>query len=161
MSTRSNNIQFSPYLLDQRKFPDRDLKELATQNDLSYVEVARAVNSRTIGITPTNFSVATGEKWYISTGPTSQSSLRQVYSLTGAGNIAHGIDWTSVGFISPKSYGSYTDGTNWYGVMYGSSTAIAGQVSFYITSTNIVVLVDAGAPAVTSGYILLEWVSQI
>lgn len=159
--TPSNNVQISPYLIDQRKFPERDVGSLAGQMDRAYIDIAKSVNYRTIGITATEFPAQTGEKWYLQGGVNYQQTLRQLYSFTGAGNIAHGIDFNSVAFVSPRSYGTYTDGTNWYGVIYASSTGIASEVTFYVTATNIVVSVGGGAPAVTSGYILLEWVSQV
>lgn len=161
MTTPSNNIQISPFLQEQRKFPTNNLSDLAFQNDLAYVDIAQAVNYRTIGIYPPNFALATGEKWFINHGSSYQQSLRQIYSFSGAGNIAHGINWSEVSFISPKSQGTYTDGTNWYGVIYASSGGIANQVTFYVDNTNIVVLVDASAPSVSSGYIILEWISSI
>jgi hypothetical protein len=161
LTTPSNNIQFPPYLLEQWKFPTRDIKELAHEVDLAYISIASATNNRIIGITAENFSLTTGEKWFLMNGNTYQQSLRQVYTFTAAGSIPHNLNWNSVSFISPRSYGSYTDGTNWYGAIYSSSGGITDQVTFYVTSTDIVVAQDGGAPAITSGYILLEWVSQI
>ncbi len=161
MTTSSANIQISPYLLEQWKFPTRDIKELANEIDLAYINIASATNYRTIGITAENFSLSTGEKWFLASGNTYQQSLRQLFPFTAAGNIPHGLNWNSVALISPRSYGTYTDGTNWYGTIYSSSGGIANQVTFYVTNTNIVVAKDAAAPAISSGFILLEWVSQI
>lgn len=149
----------APYLRNQRQFPNDDLKELSNQVDHTYIDIAVKVNQRIIGNYPTNVLSETGEKWYFS-GPSSvQQSLRRVYLFTAAGNIPHQLNWADVSSISPRSYGTFTDGTNWYGCIYASSTAIAGQVTFYVTDTNIVVLSGAGAPSITSGYIVLEYVS--
>jgi len=41
-----------------------------------------------------------------------------------------------------------------------TSRAIAGQISFYVDPTNIVILAGVGAPTITSGLIILEWLSQ-
>ena len=162
MSVPTTSIQFSPFLQEQRKFPTEDIKALAFQNDLAYIETARSVNYRTIGIHVVDFPTATGEKFYLQGGGANiQQSLRQLFPFTGAGSIPHGINFDSVSFVSPRTYGTYTDGTDWFGAIYSTSVGIAGQVTFYVTSTNIVITVDAGAPAVTSGFILLEWVSQI
>lgn len=155
-----NFLQQSPYLREQRKFPYGDVRELANQSDHAYIDIAQKMNAREIGLYATGFQIVNGQGWYLNGGNLKQQALRQVYQFTVAGNIPHGLNWASVSFISPNSYGTYTDGTNWYGVIYASSTAIAGQVSFYVTPTNIVVLVDAGAPVPTSGIINLEWVSQ-
>lgn len=153
------NIQLSPYLREQRQFPDEDIKLLSKQVDQAYIDIAAKVNARTIGLFPVNVQAITGESWYFSGQPQRQQSLRQVYTFTATGNIAHGINFATVSMFTKPS-GSFTDGTNYYGAIYASSTAIAGQVSFYITPTNIVVLAGAGAPTIVSGIIILEWLSQ-
>jgi hypothetical protein len=150
----------APYLRVQRDFPSDDLQKLAVEVDKSYIDTAARVNDRIIGLYALNFQVVTGEQWYLTGQPTPQQTLRQIYTFTAVGSIPHGINFTTVTLVSPRSYGSYTDGTNWYGVIYASSVAIAGQVSFYVTPTNIVVQAGAGAPAITSGTIILEWLSQ-
>ena len=85
------------------------------------------------------------------------------YVSGGVAIPPHGITnfATDVSYISPHTYGSYTDGTNWYGAIYASNTAIAGQISFYISPTNIVILAGTAAPTPTKGVVLLEWISQI
>lgn len=154
----SNVVNQMPYLRTSRNFPEES-QPLSVEINRSYVDIAEKMNTRSIGIFPTNRPAVNGESWFIMNK--SQQAFRQVYTFTTTGNIAHNINWNSVSFISPRSYGSFTDGTNWYGVIYASSTAIAGQVSFYVTSTNIVVVAGAGAPSITNGYINLEWVSQV
>lgn len=156
----TNNLQGTPYLKAQWQFPYDDLRGLSHQNDISYIDIASKVNARTIGTFAVNFPLVTGERWFLNGAATPQQSLRQVYTFTGAGNIPHGINLSTISLFTNKCYGAYTDGTNWYGVIFSSSTGIAGQVTFYITPTNIVVTVDGAAPAVTSGTIVLEWVSQ-
>lgn len=157
----SSIIQQSPYLKVQRNFPTANSQALAIEVDRAYCDTAQKVNARSIGIYPSNRPVVTGDQWFLEGGQAKQQSLRQVYGFTGSGNIAHGISFTDVSFISPNSYGTFTNGTNWYGVPYSASTAIAGQVTFYVTPTNIVVVAGAGAPSITQGYISLEWVSQV
>jgi hypothetical protein len=66
---------------------------------------------------------------------------------------------TSAGQFT-KCSGSFTDGTNSYGLFYASSVAIVGQITFYVTATQIIFLVGAGAPTLTSGLIILEWLSE-
>jgi PPE-repeat protein len=154
----SNVVNQVPYLRTSRSFP-QEAQPLAVEVNRSYVDVAEKVNDRIIGVYPTNRSAVNGESWFITNRK--QQAFRQIYSFTATGNIAHGITWTSVSFISPNSYGTFTDGTNWYGVPYLGSTAVTAEVSFYVTSTNIVVVAGAGAPSITQGYINLEWVSQV
>jgi hypothetical protein len=157
MST--NVLNNSPYLRTTRNFP-QEAQPLAVEVNRSYLDIAEKVNDRIIGIYPTSRPIINGESWFVSKNR-KQQALRQVYPFTAAGNIPHGIAWASVSFISPNSYGTFTDGTNWYGAIYASSTAIAAQISFYVTSTNIVVLAGAAAPSIAQGYINLEWVSQV
>jgi hypothetical protein len=153
-------VQLSPYLRQQRDFPTDNLQKLGIELDRAYVDTALKVNARTIGIFPDNTPIVTGERWYISGQASRQQTLRQIYVFTDTGNIAHGINFAAVSQFTKPS-GSFTDGTNWYGAIYASSTAIAGQVSFYVTPTNIVVQAGAGAPSITSGTIILEWLSQV
>ena len=157
----SSNLLQSPFLRVQRHFPTDNPQALSIEVDRAYADTAQKVNARSIGIFGVNFPIVNGDTWFLAGSTQKQQALRQVYPFTAAGNIPHGISWTSVSFISPLSYGTFTDGTNWYGAIYASNTAIGGQVSFYVTPTNIVVLAGAGAPAITQGYINLEWVSQV
>ncbi len=159
MSVPFNQFHRQPYLKLQWMFPNDEAKALASQMDKAYIDIAIKVNNRIIGNYAVNFFSVTGERWYFSGSSTQQQSQRRVYEFSGAGNIAHGLIWSDVSSISPRSYGTYTDGTNWYGCIYATSVAIAGEVSFYVTPTNIVVLSGAGAPAITSGYIVLEYLS--
>jgi len=153
-------LQQSPYLLEQRQFPFEDMRELASQVDQTYIDIASKVNKRTIGTFAVNFPIITGNSWFLKGQPNKQQTLRQVYPFTSATPINHGINWNTVSLISPLSYGSYTDGTNWYGVVFGNNQALANQVSFYVTPTQIVIIQNGTAPAITQGYIVLEWVSQ-
>ncbi len=154
-----NLQQKSPFLRQQRSFPDDNMQALGVELDRSYIDIAQIVNDRIIGVfTVGNFSV-TGESWFLNGSSRKQQGLRRVYQFTGAGSIPHGITWSSVSMITHPT-GSYTNGTNWYGVIYSTNVGLAGQVTFYVTPTNIVVVADAAAPSIVSGIIILEWVSQ-
>lgn len=128
-----------------------------------YVDVAAAVNNRTISLFPTNRPALTGNTYYISSQTQQfqnrQQELRQVYSFSSTSSITHGIN-----VISPSQFtecfGSYTDGTSSYGLIFGTSTSIAGQISFYVNSTQIVFETGTGAPSLSSGIIVLSWLSQ-
>lgn len=146
-----------PYLKTSRLYSD-NIEKLRDEINISYVDITGSVNDRVIGLFPTTRPAINGEDWYLS-GQTRQQALRQVYTFTAAGNIAHGIDFNAISHFT-KCYGAFTDDTNWYGVVFGSSTAITGQVSFYITSTDIVVTADGAAPSITKGIIVIEWLSN-
>jgi hypothetical protein len=145
------------YLRTTREFPD-DPDKLVQEINKSYLDTANATNSRIIGIFPTNKAAITGEAWFL-TGNQKQQGFRQVYSFTTTASIPHGLSFTSLErFV--RNWGEFTDGTNWYGLISGSNVAIAGQISFYVDPTNIVFLVGAGAPTVTSGVVILEWITR-
>jgi len=153
----SNVVNQMPYLRTSRNFPEGE-QPLIVELNRSYVDIAQKVNERSIGIYPANVPAVTGEGWFFTNQK--QESFRQIYTFTGTGNIAHGIVVTSIYQFSPACKGVYTDGTNWYGILFGTSVAVAGLISFYITPTNIVFNVGAGAPSLSSGTIDLEWISN-
>ena len=88
-----------------------------------------------------------------------QQGFRQVYTFTSTASIAHGISVIDPNQFT-RCFGTYTDGTNSYGLIFGSNVAIAGQISFYLTATDIVFETGAGAPSVSRGRVTLEWISQ-
>lgn len=165
MTAGTNVINKMPYLRTTWDFPDEPTILAETLNR-SYIEIAGMVNNRIIGIYPTNRPAVGGESWYLTSRK--QQNLRQVYTFdrpAPIANIQHGIDTGSI-FQFTKCTGSFTDGTNWYGCLYASNVAIAGQVSFYITQNSapgvidgeIVILTGAGAPVIDTGTIVLEWI---
>ena len=153
----TNVINQVAYLRTSREYPEGS-KELVLELSKTYIDVASAVNTRTIGLYPTTRPAINGDSWYLS-GNVKQQGLRQVYQFTVAGNIAHGISNLIPSQIVDL-YGSWTDGTNAYGLIFGTNTSISGQVSAYVTPTNIVVVMDAGAPSIVSGTIVLSWISR-
>lgn len=146
-----------PFLKTSRLFPEEP-HQLVTEINKAYIDIANCVNARTIGSFSVNRPTVGGENWFI-TNNQRQQNFRQIYTFTATGNIAHGLNFSSIERFT-KPQGSFYDGTNYYGCIYASSTAIAGQVSFYITPTNIVVVSGGGAPTITSGTIVLEWISK-
>jgi len=153
----SNVVNQTAYLRTSREYPE-EVHQLSFEVNKSYVDIANAVNTRTIGIHPKNRPAITGEGFFITTNK--QETFRQIYPITSTTSIPHGIPNVMPGQFT-KCWGSYTDGTNSYGLFFASSVPIAGQITFYITSTQIVFLVGAGAPALTSGLITLEWLTRV
>lgn len=155
----ANVVNQAPFLRTTRNFPV-DSQALSVELNRSYLDIASKVNDRSIGIFPTSRPVITGDSYYLSNNQ-KQQSLRQIYPFVGPAPIAsipHGVTASMISSFS-RCYGWFTDGTNWYGAFFASNVAIAGQVTFYINSTNIVFLVGAGAPTISSGTIVLEWLS--
>lgn len=152
-------LQTTPYLREQRQFPAIDLKALATESDQAYIDVATAVNNRTIGLYAINFQIVTGEAWYFAGSSQKQQTLRQVYQFTSAGSILHGVNFSTVSAFT-RIYGTFFDGTNYYPLPYVDVVAITNQINIKITPTNIVITAGAGAPPIVSGLVILEWLSQ-
>lgn len=153
----ANIVNQVAYLRTTRDFPE-DPEKLTLELNKAYLDTANAVNSRIISIFPTNKSAVTGEQWFL-TGNQKQQGFRKVFNFTTTASIEHGINLSQIDrFV--RNWGEFTDGTNWYGLIHASNVAIAGQITFYVDPTNIVFLVGAGAPALTSGTIVLEYITR-
>lgn len=152
----SNVVNQVAYLRTTREFPE-EIVDLTIEVNRAYVDTANAVNARTIGLFPTNRSAITGESWYVFQNQ-KQQTLRQVYVFTSTATINHGIQ--NLLITQPtRCFGSYTDNINAYGLVWGTSTATPGLITFYVTPTQIIFVLGAGAPALSSGRIVLEWLS--
>jgi len=152
-----NIINQMPFLRTSREFPT-DLGLLCDQMQKAYVDTANCVNQRIIGLFPTLRPAITGQSFFLANNIRRQL-LVQVYEFTTTASIPHNITDVEAGqFI--RCEGSYTNGTNTFGLFFASSVAIAGQITFYVTSTQIVFLVGAGAPALTKGKIILQWLAE-
>jgi len=146
----------SPYLRTSRDFPP-DEQALRMELNKMYIDVANSVNARTVGLFPTNRPAVTGEEFFLTTQK--QQTLRQVYQFTSTASINHGVMVTSPNQFT-SCYGSYTDGMNSYGLIFGSPTSVPGQIFFYLTSTQIVFSVGVGSPSLSSGRIILQWLAN-
>jgi len=153
-----NIVNQAPYLRTSRDFPE-EAHQLSVELTRSYIDIAARVNDRIIGIFPTNRPAVTGESWYTA-GQQRSQTLRQVYLVTGAGSIVHGINTSNIGGFT-RIYGTFTNGTNWYPLPYVDVTAANNQVNIVVTATNIVITVGGGSPpSVVSGFVVLEWLSN-
>jgi hypothetical protein len=164
-----NIVNTVPYIKTSRDFPN-DADNLSQELDKSYIEIAQAVNLRIIGLFSVNRPAITGESWFLN--KPRQQTLRQVYivpaGITTGSTIDLGFKIDQIYEFSPKCYGSYTDGTDSYGLIFASNTPITGQISFYLhvnaastVSDQIVFVVDGAAPAITSGLVIIEWISDV
>lgn len=152
-------LQQTPYLQKQRNFPQDSVQNLSGQMDLAYIDIAAKINDRIVGQFASGFDMITGEKWFLNGEPTPQQTLRQVYPITGAGSYPHGINVSQISAFT-RIWGTATDGTSWYPLPYVDSTAANNQIDIVVTATDIVVTAGGGAPpAITSGYIILEWLA--
>ena len=161
MSSITNQV---PYLRTSRSF-SLDANRLSQELSLSYIDTANAVNVRTIGIFSFKSPVITGNTYFLTSNK--QQSLRQIYTFTSTSDIDLGFKITSI-YQFIDMYGTFTDSTSAFGMIAGSSVAIAGQLSFYVdvnagstTSDVIKIVSGAGVPALTNGTIILEWIANV
>lgn len=158
-----NAINQAPFVKTSRLFPE-DMPSLIQELTVSYTESSSALNDRIIGLYPSNRPAVTGQSYYITTQK--KQGLRQIYTFQNTNDIPIGFKLSSI-FTVPHAYGSYKSGTFINGLIFGTNGFIANQISFYLavdgTSTQsdlIKFRVDAGAPALNSGIIILEWISN-
>jgi hypothetical protein len=165
-NTPTSQIQQAPYLRVQRQFPDDDLKDLSSQMDQTYIDIAIKVNKRIIGTFAVNFQIITGESWFLTGQPNRQQTLRQVYPITAAGKYPIGFSVASINGFT-RIYGTFTDGTFWYPLPWVSVVSATNQISMYIQPAAggnpdfLIVQSGAGAPPIVSGWIVLEWLSNV
>jgi hypothetical protein len=161
-SLNTSVINKAPYLRTSREFPE-EIKDLTQEISKTYIEIAGAVNNRVIGIYPSNRPAITGKVYYLTPGRTNKS-LRQVYRFTNVPpaalpnplSIPHGIKFAYVAQFA-IIMGTAFDGTNYYPLPYVDVVAATNQISVMLTPVSIVITVGAGAPVITSGIIILEW----
>ena len=155
----NNVLNSTPYLRTSREFPYDDPQELSVEISKTYVDIANAMNNRTIGLFPTVKPAVTGNTFFIS-AQRQNRTLRQVYTFTSAGSLPHGINISDIGgFVSIT--GTFTDGSVWYPLPYVSEIAANNQVSIKVTSSNIVITSGGGTPpSITKGFVILEWLSS-
>lgn len=155
-------LQQSPYLREQRQFPDDNLKELSQQVDLSYIDIATKVNLRTIGLYAINFPIITGDQWFFAGQPRRQQSLRQAYTFADpTTTIPHGLKLGTITNFS-RIWGTFQDVSgNWQVLPYVDVVSATNQIYISVNATNIVITKGAGSPpAINNGLIVLEWISQ-
>lgn len=151
-----NNVA---YLRTSREFP-KDVDQLNNELNKSYIDTANAINTRTIGLFPTNRAAITGEQWYIA-GTRKQQGFRQVYRFSDSNlTINHGLDLKNLtNFV--RIWGTFFDGTNWQALPYINVVAANNQITVMVNATQIVVTKGAGAPpTISDGLIVLEWISD-
>ena len=157
MST--NVTSQSPFLRTTRHFP-QDPQPLSVELSKSYLDIASFVNARTIGTYAVNAPSITGNQFFTSGLASKRQSLRQIYTFTSSGTIPHGINFQNVtAFV--QIYGTFTEGTNWYPIPYVNTVNVINQISIRVDSTNIVIIAGAGAPAIVSGIVNLEWLTNV
>lgn len=165
----SNIVNTVPYLRTSREFPQNDAHQLSVELNKSYIDIASAVNNRTIGIFPVNRPAINGESWFLTSQQ--RQAQRQVYTfgaITAGANISipHNIFPSNLSQFT-KIYGTcITDVPDhrpipFASVVANSNISVLVTPSSGATSGNIVISVGAGSANIVSGLIILEWISNV
>lgn len=154
----SNIPTQSPFLRTTRTFPEES-QPLSVEINKAYVDIANAMNSRTVGIYPTNRPIVNGESFFVTSSR--QQVLQQVYTFSDSSlTISHGINFASVSYFKPIQ-GAFFDGTSWQDLPYVDVTAANNQINVRITSTQIIITKGGGSPpAIVKGILIVQWLSN-
>lgn len=156
----SNLVNQISFLRTSRSFPE-DPHQLSVEVDRSYVDIANAVNSRTIGIFSSSSPSVTGNSYFFVRNQR-QQSLRQIYSFGAipAGGTLN-IPYTTKGLTQFAAiYGTCITALQDYRPLPYSSVTANANIELKVTATNIVITLGAASPNVTSGLIVIEWISN-
>ena len=163
-----NNILLNQnaFLRTQVSFPE-EISELVLELDKTYVDTANAINNRTISLFATNKHVVTGESWFVSQNR-KQQTLRQVYTF---GAIAPGTELDIPINISnftqfTRIWGTVvTNAIDWRPLPYVDPTSLTTGIALLVGPiagiNNIRIVLGATSVPVTSGLVVLEWLSQV
>lgn len=146
------------YLRTSREFPE-DLHQLCVEVDKSYIDIANTVNARTIGLFPTNRPAVTGESWFLQ-GNRRQQTLRQVYNINSFSPVNHGLNLSSITAFTVIRACAVNNVNLWYPIPYVDATNAGNDVGIYVSSTQIL-FTTGGGQSITSGVVVLEWLSQV
>lgn len=155
-----------PYLRSSRQFPE-DIHQLCVEVNRSYIDIANAVNNRTISIFPSNLPAVTGESWYLNENRR-QQTFRKAYSF---GTISSGseldIPTGITDFVSfTRIWGVITTNVvDYRPIPYIDVSSLDNGVSILVGEVagmqQIRIILGVSAPPVTSGIAVLEYLTNI
>jgi hypothetical protein len=165
----SNVVNNQPYIRTTWDLADTNIKDLVRELDRDYIEIANAINYRTIGIFPTNRPAIGGESWFFTSKR--QQNIRQIYTFEGPiaaypFEIPHNLDLYTIEYFTKCQGSIQTTSLNWIGCIYGSGNAIPGQITFAVITNSAPGVLDGkirllnapATPVVKKGVIILEWI---
>lgn len=153
-----------PFVATSQVYPEDEEQRIIVHTD-SYITIANALNLREIGSFD-NLEQLTGKQYFNTTNPQQKRfSYRQVYVLgaVAAGatsTIAHGITGITGATVSTEIYGTAVTATDNRPIPYVSVSAINRGIEINVDATNINIINGAGAPAITSGIVVLEYLKN-
>lgn len=167
-----NIFNQNAFLRVQTSFPT-EINDLVEELDKNWVDTASAINNRIIALFATNKSVVTGETWYIFKTE-KQHSLRRVYTFVPIAPATEFPAGTEIDIpINISDFDQFsriwgtviTTAIDWRPLPYidpgNITTGMALLVGPVAGVNSIRIVLGATAQPVTSGLVVLEWLSNV
>jgi hypothetical protein len=154
----NSNAVFLPTTIQYPKDP----QELLERLNKAYEDTATRLNIKQIGIFDLQETL-TGEQWPVIGNPQQKrQTFRIIFSI---GAIAAGATSTTAHGITGITsfthiYGTAVTASDFRPIPYSSVTAVNQQIELKVDTTNITIINGAAAPAVTSAFIILEFLKN-
>ena len=157
----SNVVNQVPFLRTSRDFPSDTPQALGLELNKAYIDIATAVNARTIGLFPTTNAGINGESWFLAGANQKQQGQRQAFLFSDSNlTITHNINFTNVSYFT-RIWGTFFDGTYWNTLPYVDLTNVNNQINVQVSATQIIITKGAGSPpTISKGVVILEWISN-
>jgi hypothetical protein len=146
-----------PDFISQNTTYSQDESQRLLQHTKFAADSARYINTREIALYDL-VELQTGQQWFNPANTLiKRYGFRKTFSISDAAlTFAHGITGIT---LCTYIGGAFTDGTNFYPLPYVSTT-LANQIQVVVSPTQVVITKGAGAPAITSGVLVLEYLRQ-
>ena len=144
---------------ENRQFSAKDLNDFLDQFNQAYLQIATQVNRKEFGYYSTQ-ELATGKLWY--TTPQDYDMIyRKRFDFTTVAQgatetITHGI--SSFSKIIDRWGEVITDVVDYRGLPYMSVSNVNLGIEIKVNSTQIIIINGSAAPAITSGFAVLEYI---
>lgn len=160
----------TPFVPVYRQFPANDAHNLEKQLVNQSVQFANAINNRTVSnfqlhVDGDSQMLPNGERWFPTAAQsTTPQRLRDGFRLvvqvsdTPTVVLAVNHNITQINQVT-RLYGAFFDSVNsvWLPLPYVDVLAAANQIGLKVSSTQIIVTKGAGAPSISNGIVVLEY----
>jgi len=146
-----------PDFISQNTTYSQDESQRLLQHTKFAADAARYINTREIALYD-RVEIQTGQQWFnLANNQQKRYGFRKTFAISDAAlTFAHGITGIT---LCTYIGGSFTDGTNFYPLPY-VSTVLANQIQVVVTATQVIITKGGGAPAISSGVLVLEYLKQ-